>query len=543
MLNEDILNKKQIFICCFFLLLTTFCLAQNKKYPIIKSNKVNIHYWINQKRNNWSISPEINPDRLEIYSQNSKTLVKFKTDIDSIQFYLNCKDTVRFYILLNNKEKALTEVVSFNDLPNKIQKNDKLYYLSQFWSEAKYNFVNMDRIGFKWDSLYYDCINSVLNTKNDYDYYQELKRFAATLRDGHTMINDNSQFYMFKDYISIYMQDFNKKIYIVSITKNKGLDSTFLGAELIEVEGIPVLQYLKDKIFPFISASTEQHLWMQGVYKLHSDFRIKPFIAKFKKTNGEIKTINIPHNGETTRNNNDEHWGRLPENSPNIVDIKWLQDSIIYISVNSFNDKAIKGFDKYLPAIKKAKSLIIDLRKNGGGSTDVAWHIQACLTEGRFFLNYGWQTRINDGVGKANGNWMKEYKEFYDNNALKYVKPDTIYIPDSIKRITIPTVILISRFTFSAAEDLLVNLYEVPNRPIFIGESTGGSTGSPLVISNFPGNGYGRICTRRICFPYSGKPFIGEGINPDFIIKPTLQDYLDGKDIVLEKAIGVLKMK
>jgi len=100
------------------------------------------------------------------------------------------------------------------------------------------------------------------------------------------------------------------------------------------------------------------------------------------------------------------------------------------------------------------------------------------------------------------------------------------------------TVILIGRFTFSAAEDFLVNIYEVHNRPILIGEETGGSTGSPLVIPGFPGGGYARICTRRICYPISEKRFVNSGVKPDIEVKQTIEDYLSMNDPVLKKAIN-----
>ena len=108
------------------------------------------------------------------------------------------------------------------------------------------------------------------------------------------------------------------------------------------------------------------------------------------------------------------------------------------------------------------------------------------------------------------------------------------------KPIACPAAILIGRFTFSAAEDFLVNLYEQPGRPVLIGEETGGSTGSPLVVNGLPGGGYARICTRRICYPVSYKRFVNQGVKPDVEVSQTIEDYLQGKDVVLEKAIDEL---
>ncbi|MDR1054406.1 MAG: hypothetical protein LBL90_00910 [Prevotellaceae bacterium] len=101
-------------------------------------------------------------------------------------------------------------------------------------------------------------------------------------------------------------------------------------------------------------------------------------------------------------------------------------------------------------------------------------------------------------------------------------------------------VILVSCYTFSTAEDFLVNIYETPNRPVIIGEETGGSTGSPLVIS-LSDRSYARICTRRICYPYSAKRFVNEGIKPDIEVRQTIEEYIQDKDVVLNKAIEYLR--
>jgi len=524
-------------IILIFLFITfTFSIVNGKKY--IQSAKKNINVSVNGKLQDWSISPETNPDRLIVYCSNEKNKVVFQTNIDTVSFSVSKNDTLKLNIILNSKDTAHTEIVGIKDLPNKISTVEKLYWLSQVWSETKYNFVNIDRLKFNLDSLYKSFIPLVQATKNDYEYYQVLKKFMANLHDGHSQVSDNEQFYLYTDYIPIRLQDFNKKVYITSVRKIPELDSTWVGAELIEIGNIPTNQYLETRIFPFISASTEQHLWMQGIYKMHSGFKDQPFKGTIKKINGEIIKIELQRNGEATRTDNDQYWGPAINYSQNIVDLKWLENDIALVSFNKFSpeDKAIKEFDKVAKELGRAKGVIIDLRKNGGGSGEVALHLQKYLTKENHFLNFGAETRINDGYGKSQGNYREEYKNYFLNKAYRFEKPETIEVSDTIRRIKCPTVILIGRYTFSAAEDFLVNLYEVPNRPKLIGEETGGSTGAPLVITGLPGEGYARVCTLRICYPISEKRFVNSGIKPDIEVKQTIDDYLHMKDVVLERA-------
>ncbi|HCY74417.1 MAG TPA: hypothetical protein DHV28_00715 [Ignavibacteriales bacterium] len=523
----------------FFPVIIGFLGCNQNHQNIIHTNNRNVTVSINGNQTDWIVSPETKPDRLEVYCSNEKNIVVFQTDLDTFLFTIRDNDTIKFKIILNIKDTAFTEIIGIKNLPDKITDIEKLYWLSQIWSETKYNFVNIDQLTIDLDSLYKALIPEVLASKNDYEYYQVLSKFTATLKDGHTQVFDRGQFYSFSDYIPISLLDFNKNIYITQVRKNSDLDSTWVGADLIEIDGTPTINYLKEKIFPYISASTEQHLWMQAVFKIQNGFKDQLFKAKIKKIDGTIETIEVKRNGEETRTPNDEYWGVGRKYSKNIVDLDWKENNIAMVSFNSFSpeDKAIKEFEEIANKINKANGVIIDLRNNGGGSTEVAWHLQKYITKGNSFLNYAWETRINDGVGKANGNWIDEYKDFYLNRALKFEKPEVISFSDTIEKIKCPVVILIGRFTFSAAEDFLVNIYEVPNRPLLIGEETGGSTGSPLVIRGLPGEGYARICTRRICYPISGKRFVKSGVKPDIIITQTIDDYLHGRDVVLEKAI------
>jgi len=523
---------------CYFIFFLLAYYTSVHGQQVIHSGKKNISVIINGSLSNCSISPERDPDRLLVYCSIEKNEVVFKTDIDTAILSISKNDTIKLEIILNLKDTAHTEIIGVKDLPDKIPSEEKQYWLSQVWSETKYNFVNIDKLKFNLDSLYKTYIPKVLATENDFEYYRVLQNFLASLNDAHSQVVDNGQFYPYTDYIPMSLKDFNKKVYITRVRKTPELDSTWVGAELIEIENIPTKKFLETKIFPFISASTEQHLWMQGIAKIQSGLKWQSFYATIKKVDGKVIKINVQRNGETTRTDKDQYWGPSFNNSRNIVDLKWMDNNIALVSFNRFSpeEKAIKEFDKISKELDKAKGVIIDLRNNGGGSAVVALHLQKYLTKEDYFLNYAWETRTNDGVRKANGNWKDEYKSYYLNQAYRFEMPDTISVSDTIKRIMCPTAILIGRFTFSAAEDFLVNIFEVPKRPILIGEETGGSTGSPLVVSGLPGGGYARICTRRICYPISGKRFVNSGVKPDIEVKQAINDYLANKDVVLEKA-------
>jgi C-terminal processing protease CtpA/Prc len=100
--------------------------------------------------------------------------------------------------------------------------------------------------------------------------------------------------------------------------------------------------------------------------------------------------------------------------------------------------------------------------------------------------------------------------------------------------------VLTSARTFSAAEDFTV-AFDAMHRGLIVGEPTGGSTGQPMFFS-LPGGGNARVCAKHDMYP-DGKEFVGVGIQPGIVVKPTVSDLRKGKDTVLDAAIAELGKK
>ena len=91
--------------------------------------------------------------------------------------------------------------------------------------------------------------------------------------------------------------------------------------------------------------------------------------------------------------------------------------------------------------------------------------------------------------------------------------------------------------TFSAAEDFAV-AFDSMQRGTLVGQATGGSTGQPLLIK-LPGGGSARICTKQDSYP-DGRAFVGVGVQPQHIVKQTMEGLRAGRDEVLEAALAQL---
>lgn len=150
--------KIKITLIAVLSLFVQFLFAQ-KNIPIIKATsvKVDIRDGKNFRKQNWTISPEINPDIYETSSLGQK--VTFITDKDSITVKIKKDTEFNFIILLNDSIKANTQIKYKMPYLEKL-KNAVKYNLSDNRFVPKFEYQSMDnfnlvriRKDFKLDSI------------------------------------------------------------------------------------------------------------------------------------------------------------------------------------------------------------------------------------------------------------------------------------------------------------------------------------------------------------------------------------------------------
>eukprot|EP01132_Coremiostelium_polycephalum_P013213 gene13213-16118_t len=271
--------------------------------------------------------------------------------------------------------------VSLFAQPNKLSKADKIYGLSKFWQEVNYNFVYLNKVDRpKWDSTYKALITSIPETKNDYQYYRELQKFCALLKDGHTNIympetkDFETMTTMFGDY-RFFIQNIGGKAIIVRVNLSKK-DEIPPGSEVIEVNGQNTNDYIAAYVAPYISSSTDYVLKDWSISSLLKGLPGDEFTIKIRKPKGQMVSLKLTHKTTTEK----EVYPAFDDENQ-LLDFKWYTNDIAYIALNSFGDRKIDTlFHQKLPELQKAKKIIIDLRKNGGGNTDIGTEILQHLT-------------------------------------------------------------------------------------------------------------------------------------------------------------------
>jgi carboxyl-terminal processing protease len=393
--------------------------------------------------------------------------------------------------------------------------------LARLWSEAKYNFVFLDqRKNLDWDSMLELYLPRVMNAKSNEEYVGILKEAAALLADGHTGVQGGPA----TDEPALRIQPVEGRPVLTAIGDVPALKASGLqpGMELISVDDVPAAEVRK-KLERVVGSSTPQSRaeWVDAM--LLSGPPNSSVHAVFRNTTGSTVSTDFRRDAMT-----------LPAKAfawrkPSF-EYRELPGNVAYVALNGFgSENVVKSFDRNFDRIRQASGIIIDVRENGGGSSNYGYDIIARLIGPDTVLKTSaWRTRDYKPTLRAWGNpetWHEgthpDIKSRGDNPFLG------------------PVVVLIGPNTFSAAEDFLVPL-KMSHRATLIGSPSGGSTGQPLGVALFQ-------CTARICTKWDrfadGTEFVGVGVQPDVAVAPTVADIANGRDPVLEKAQEILLKK
>ena len=199
-----------------------------------------------------------------------------------------------------------------------------------------------------------------------------------------------------------------------------------------------------------------------------------------------------------------------------VPSLKWeiIDENIAYLKLYQFSEKASFDFSKAAIEIlaSPCQKIILDLRNNPGGYLEIAQEISG------WFLERGQIVVIEDfGTGEE----QKVYKAQGNTSLAEY-----------------PTVILINQGSASGSEILAGALRD--NRGIkLIGEQSFGK-GSVQELERLKGGSSLKITVAKWLTP-KGELITDVGLEPDIKVEITEEDYEEGRDPQLDKAIEVIQ--
>jgi len=143
----------------------------------------------------------------------------------------------------------LTAILTAQD--NMPSREDRIYDLSLIWKEMQYNFVYSEIFQqINIDSLYREYLPKVEEVTSPYEYFHVLSAFMAHFNEGHTRIISTNRPDS-KPPLDVVC--FGEKIVVSNIAKNIA-DKIPIASEILKVNDVPVVEFLQDSIYPYISS-------------------------------------------------------------------------------------------------------------------------------------------------------------------------------------------------------------------------------------------------------------------------------------------------
>lgn len=421
------------------------------------------------------------------------------------------------------------------------------------------------------DRILNEIEKSVNKPMTSIDFFRKISPLVKLIGNGHTT------FFPPPDYneaINTYLPRFPFAVYwhqdTLYVLRNLSEDKTIKEGTIIKsINGessVEIMQFLANNL----TRDAYNDSYPKG--KVERDFSGKyafykgtPSIFELEiiDTKGEHKVVKV--NSQLTSKmiaHSKERYPNWRKNKGLPLQFK-IEHNIGKLTINSF----------YLPSIKKAKQkyknffnttfqqikakniqhLIIDLRDNGGGYPEVVDELFSYLTD-KLYTNQGAAYTITKNLPN-----QKHYKygfwELLDiRKSLKLKKEGAIYrvVKGSHNSVVQPAsnnfkgqvYILANAFTFSGATDFMGMLKNI-NRGVFIGEIAGGSPHQvtawlmpSLILPNTRIEAIIPLVCTKITNNY---PDSGLGIVPDFFIRNSINEVLQGKDSVMEFTLKKIK--
>lgn len=436
--------------------------------------------------------------------------------------YSSLRDEPRFQAVRRTMQvprKVLSSAANTVPYKEVLSTEEKVAGLSLFWAEARRSFVHFDHVpDLDWDKTYMDYLGKVIAAQTTRDYYQVMMQLAPLLQDGHTNIYVPDQlveaFYSRPPMTTSMVED---KVLVRRVGNAELAAKVRVGDEIISIDGIPVKQYAAQHVAPFVSASTPQDKTLRSyTYQLLAGDKSKPVKLRLRAADGAERDEVVQRDGE--------------QSPLKMFEFKMLPGEIAYLSLDHFeSDEGVKQLKAALPTILKAKGLVLDVRRNGGGSSNHGFEVLSYLSP-EPIIGAASFVRNEDIFMQAQGAGPRFRWTALSSGDKKYRSPHPQVFSG-------PVAVLTSAQTFSAAEDFAV-AFRGMRRGLIIGEATGGSTGQPLFF-DLPGGGTGRICIKRDTYQ-DGSPFVGVGVLPDIEAHPTIASVRANADPVLARALAHL---
>ena len=389
-------------------------------------------------------------------------------------------------------------------------------------------------------------------------FYGHISPILSTIKDGHTMLLPPSVYLEKSNTDSLFLplRMFNSgdKLYVELNYLPE--DKIPNGSEIISINGVPAAVILNTMLNGMMRdghndayARWALNWWFAEYFSYWYDHPAK-YQIQFINPEGVLQNVII--DGATKEAYNEYRAKRYPNRSftrtydhkpgtavvftldtINSIAIMKIKDWDEAVLKNTYHQKLRKTIDSCFDSIFlfHIQHLVIDIRDNQGGSLVNSKHVLSYLLNTSFDLVDNYYKVSNPALDAGNSRYKKTSGENSKSNKIrKEIYTGKVYV-------------LTNGGSFSNS-GLFASTLKRNNRALFIGEETGGSIYSlnantkSLTLPNTQIQF--ELTTKRFAINES-IPNAGRGLIPDYVVHPTITNLVEGRDVILEKALDVIQ--
>lgn len=401
-----------------------------------------------------------------------------------------------------------------------------------------YLYASKQRVDKLFDSLYLN-----LKPMTESEFYSYVTPLSSVIKDGHSNIflseqstqqyNKNSNFFPF----NIYWTD-NKMF----ITNNLSSDTTIhIGTEILSINGVGSEEVMNFLLTRQVRDGDNENyaVWIlnnyfREYYSFHFGHPVNYSLVIKTPNNTERKVIVAALSKQTISSNKAGRYLEATNSASTFFHIDSATNAAIFTIKTWYNKKLKKEIDIVLSQLqqKNIDNLILDLRDNQGGNFSPAIYLLSYL------LNQPFQYFTE----------VKSVKENTPNSQVLKSRKGKIPKTHQAKNNTYKgkVYVLINGGSFSNTSSFCSRL-EYYKQGIFIGEETGGNK---VVFSGVFGlKGKTILPNTRIVLDNSNYRLTvtdisentGHGVIPNYLVKPSIEDIIQQKDVALNTAFELIK--
>ncbi len=417
-----------------------------------------------------------------------------------------------------------------------------------------YTYTDMKTLFHVFDSLE----NNIPGPMTDLEFYAYVSPVLSVIKDGHTMIFPNTETINYHNANSLFfpfriLNDGEKMFVELNYSTTDLIPN---GSQILSINGMNSSELLNRLLSTMMRDGNNPSYpiwilnWWFNEYYSYVFGHPETFNIEFIDPDGkqEMKTIKALPKEEIFANRESRYPNRqfsrtydqkpgtavtLTMDTKNSTAIIKIKDWDLKILKNTYHQKLVKEIDKCFDTIFKnnIQNLIIDIRDNQGGHMVNSIHVLSYLLDTSFnmidnFYKVDQAYSSIDAVRNKKVNGEKSY----NNKVRKQVFSGNVYV-------------LINGGSFSNS-GLFVSTLKRHNRATFVGEETGGSIyslNSSIKTILLPETKLRiEIPIKRSSINEQEKN-TGHGLIPDYIVHPTIQDLVAGRDVILEKALMLIQ--